>query len=400
MNKRKMITILYVMLFLLPGILYADGPPITAGQIDVPHQTITLSKKQIHQAGKYRYIELTNKQKKQLYKIANTKIPPLLEIITAPYNDCACGLLFYGLWATHDEVQIPDNTLKYLHEYYDDAISVRTISDAAQKMSLSVLNIDMNGNVYQKGVKVNNLTKAILTTSKIPADEKYLFVNTPPIVSDAFTATISNVYINIKDFFVKKDVKVYSYFENEYIINELKGYNKLPSYTAIKINEKIERYRNGCSVSCNTSWKIKASSQGTWKDHAYTVSQLNDALTSTAWVEGVPGHGISEKIIFYDFKSNKGGPIAINGLVLYNGYIKNKDLFEKNSRVKSFVLYVNDEPRYLLHVKDIRDAQKIEFPGILLTDKDEITLSIVDIFGGLKYQDTAITLLLPYYEKI
>ena len=46
------------------------------------------------------------------------------------------------------------------------------------------------------------------------------------------------------------------------------------------------------------------------------------------------------------------------------------------------------------------EAQKINFPEIILKKSDEIVLKIVDIFGGIKYQDTAITLLLPYYEKI
>lgn len=86
-------------------IAHADGPPIKDGQICVPHQTIKLTTEQIDQAGRYRYILLNSEQKTKLHKIAKTNIPLLLEIITVPYNDCSCGMHFYGLWAKNNEVQ-------------------------------------------------------------------------------------------------------------------------------------------------------------------------------------------------------------------------------------------------------------------------------------------------------
>ena len=89
----------------------------------------------------------------------------------------------------------------------------------------------------------------------------------------------------------------------------------------------------------------------------------------------------------------------MNGFLLYNGYIKNEDTFLKNSRVKSFVLYKNGTLLYLLDLLDIKEAQKIIFPHIDLINEDEISLKIVDVYGGIKYQDTALTLLLPCYEE-
>ena len=207
------------------------------------------------------------------------------------------------------------------------------------------------------------------------------------------------MYINIKEFFNDKNFKVFAYFENEYINNELSGYNNLPKFLSEKIEDKIENIKSGCSIDCNTTWGVKSSSFGTWKNYTYKVAQLNDNLINTAWVEGVPGHGINETITFYNFKSKENTPVVLNGFLLYNGYIKSKDLFLKNSRVRSFVLYKNENPLYFLQLIDIMDAQKVSFPDIILNESDKITLKIIDIYGGIKYQDTAITLLLPYKGK-
>jgi len=389
------------------GNTHADGPPIEDGQISVPHQVITLSAKQIDQAGQYRYVLLDYEQREKLHKIADADIPLMLEIITAPYNDCTCGMHFYGLWAANDEVQISNDLLGYLKkldghledlEGYQPPEDFKTVEE---RMSYRNLNIDIYGNVYQKGVKVNNLIQALDVIKNQPEKDmwgNYIYVNTPPL-SKSSIPTIKNVYINIKDFFSKEGFKIFAYFENEYIGNELSGYNRLPTFSAEKIDQKIEEYKNGCSILCNTTWNIKASSTGRWKNDTYDVSLLNDHLIDTAWIEGVPGHGINEKITFSHFKNKEGKPVLLNGFLLYNGFQKSKDLFLKNSRVRSFVLCLNNRPMYLLKLQDVMNAQKITFPEIKLKSMDEIMLKIVDIYGGIQYQDTAISLLFPYYEK-
>ncbi len=411
MKKLLFLSVIISFFLLMLYCSKADGPPIKDGKLSVPYQTIKLTDMQIEQAGKYRYIELNVEQKKKLKKISNCDFPILLEVITIPYNDCACGLTFYGLWSKWNEVQIPNYNLKYLNndikemkEIKEDEFNYyfKDFKSLEKAMYYEGLNIDVKGNIYQKGEIVNNLNKAysnIMNNLKEDYQYKSVFVNTPPLKKKKSIETIKNVYINLKAFFEKKDYEVFAYFENEYINNEINGYDSLKKYTFEVYDKKIEDFKNGCSISCNTSWEIKASSSGNLKYISYPVSQLNDYNKKTAWVEGVPGNGINETIEFYNFRNPKKKDIIINGFLIYNGYQKSKDLFNKNSRVKTLVMYVNEKPLYLLELNDIMQAQKVSFPDLVITVNDNVKLKIVDVYGGIKYQDTAISLLLPYYEK-
>lgn len=401
--------ILFFCICLITARTLADGPPIHNGQISVPYVSLKLSDEQVKQAGIYRYIELSVDQKAALQKIAKTNIPNMLMIITAPYNDCSCGLYLYGLWAKKNEVQIPKSDLEYLHEVdgLDDSeidlYKLKSMDEVKKEMSPTELNIDLSGTVYQKGIVVNNLNNALSILAaearkSDASDEKYVWVNTPPFIDNQTQEKTKTAFINIKKFFSEKGYEVYAYFENEYINNVSKGYNKLPTFDAEPTKVDLSKLNTNCFISCETTWNVNASSYATWKNNKYLVSYLADTLLTTAWVEGMPGHGIDEKITFSNFKNRSGKSVFINGFLIANGFQKSKELFVKNSRIKSFVLLLNDEPKYLLNFSDAMNYQKITFPTVALKPEDTLTLKIIDVYGGVSYQDTGISFLVPYYE--
>lgn len=150
--------------------------------------------------------------------------------------------------------------------------------------------------------------------------------------------------------------------------------------------------RFGCSLGCAIGWEFDASSslpaQG---GNFYSPSNLGDYSLSSAWVEGVKGYGVGEKITI----TIKGSPdqkdIPFTGLDVVNGYAKSRQAWQANSRVKTLKLVHNGQPRFLIHLLDTRTPQSVALPGMRVSGGDILTLEIVEVFPGDKYQDTAIS---------
>lgn len=116
----------------------------------------------------------------------------------------------------------------------------------------------------------------------------------------------------------------------------------------------------------------------------YGSINLTDGRSSTAWVEGAAGDGVGEYIaIEFD------APVSISGMEVANGYGKNADLFEKNSRVRNFGLSTSSGDRQSIELRDERDWQTV---GMSLPEKTKwLVLTISSVYPGWKYQDTAIS---------
>jgi len=399
----KIRTFLILILTTISIIVQADGLPIINGELSIPHIKLKLSSDQVIQAGVFRYIELNEFQKKQLRDTTNRYIPNLLRVVTAPYNDCSCGMIFYGLWSDNYEVQVPKRGLDDLELVIEEGLleEAKNLNELSKNLPIRVLNINLNGDIYQNGKIVNNLAQSI---SKINEDKpeygdgKYIFVNTPPLRKDEVIDKVISSYKNLYKYYTDNGFELYAFFENEYINFKDQGFDELPEYLSKSINIELEKLLNGCSLQCGTSWTTNASSTAKWKDKIYSVDHLTDTLLHTSWVENIPGHGIGESITLSSFRNKSSKDIKINGLIIANGFQKNEDLFLKNSRVKSFLLEVNDQPAYMLHLVDNMGFQMVSFPEIEINSRDTLKLIIIDIFGGIKYQDTSVTMLFPKFE--
>ena len=154
----------------------------------------------------------------------------------------------------------------------------------------------------------------------------------------------------------------------------------------------------------------------------YNVRNLCDGNLNTAWVEGSPDSGIGNVIRFYNpcRKAYK-----VKSLSLINGYAKNESTFKENNRVSCIKVTIthnyapNSSPildggyycgineyyngkviseiTYVFTLKDTSEKQEIIFDYPIPTSW--LTVEILDIHKGTKYDDTAITELKLNYTK-
>lgn len=148
----------------------------------------------------------------------------------------------------------------------------------------------------------------------------------------------------------------------------------------------------GCSWYCGGGpYKITSSSY--LKDEGkttYLPDNIHDFDLFTAWVPDKSNGSIGKKINFH-FK-----PFAprVNEIIIWNGYIKNTDLWKANSRVAKFKMIVNGKPTAILELKDVNNAQSFKINPIQSTDSTKdliLTLEIIEVYKGTKYDDVAVS---------
>lgn len=150
-------------------------------------------------------------------------------------------------------------------------------------------------------------------------------------------------------------------------------------------------YSESCSWYCGgLVGPISASSSLSEK---YKAENIHDFCITTAWVEGEPGNGEGEYIM-YSFPAICPRITAVS---IHNGYIKDKRTWKNNGRVKKLLMYYNDEPYAILNLQDTRDCQTFDVGVLGFHDFKEdtpdwtIKFEILEVYPGDKYQDTAIT---------
>ncbi len=196
----------------------------------------------------------------------------------------------------------------------------------------------------------------------------------------------------------------------------------------------------------------------------YSVENLKNANMENVWIEGVAGYGIGEKVtlklqrytvekptdfgfvgnikdgfrimtkeefdkvdpienqIFYvkdeerkytydeyieltksKVQSGNGYFNSLTGLCIINGYAKNEELFNANSRVKKLKLTIDNDREYIIELEDTMNPQLIDIsysqePSFEVIKPLELTFEILEVYPGEKYQDTVITSILSNTE--
>jgi hypothetical protein len=148
----------------------------------------------------------------------------------------------------------------------------------------------------------------------------------------------------------------------------------------------------GCSWYCGGGpYKITSSSYLKDDDKiTYLPDNIHDFDLFTAWVPDNTNGTIGKKINFH-FK-----PFAprVNEILIWNGYIKNTDLWKSNSRVAKFKMIVNGKPTAILELKDVNNTQSFKINPIQSTDSTKdliLTLEILEVYKGTKYDDVAVS---------
>ena len=155
----------------------------------------------------------------------------------------------------------------------------------------------------------------------------------------------------------------------------------------------------GCSWYCGerVDTVVATSSLPQQGKYNYDVKNIFDLNYKTAWVEGVPGYGIGERIT-YTFP---GDHPRVTQIIVVNGYVISEEAWFNNSRVKTLNVYFNNELFATLHLKDTKNDQVFEFDpiGYLHTDKFKgadtpkwtLIFEIVEVYEGDVYDDTVIS---------
>lgn len=132
-----------------------------------------------------------------------------------------------------------------------------------------------------------------------------------------------------------------------------------------------------------------------------------------AWAEGVEGVGIGEyiaydQIVFSGSLIESGenrilragrygndGYIDYTQICIVNGYARDAEVWQENGRVKTFMLYVNDQPYARLALEDTINPQYFTIPqgDIRVANGGEVTFKFVieDVYSGTMHEDTCIT---------
>jgi hypothetical protein len=83
---------------------------------------------------------------------------------------------------------------------------------------------------------------------------------------------------------------------------------------------------------------------------------------------------------------------------IYNGNLKNKNLWNEYSRAKNIKLYVNDKPYIILKLDDTSASQSFTLDLIDFSKLSSLKFEILDIYPGSKYKNIAISEL--YLSKV
>ncbi|WP_237223182.1 NADase-type glycan-binding domain-containing protein [Spirochaeta thermophila] len=128
---------------------------------------------------------------------------------------------------------------------------------------------------------------------------------------------------------------------------------------------------------------IFASSELKEGDITYTVKNLRSIDLETPWVEGAKGNGIGESITIKN--------TVLDSLILFSGYLSYKKpyLYTQNARPKKIRVACKEIGfEKVFDVADTPNPQVLEFGRLI--DMKDITITIIDVYPGTKYEDMCI----------
>ncbi|MDD3036298.1 hypothetical protein [Bacteroides sp.] len=175
---------------------------------------------------------------------------------------------------------------------------------------------------------------------------------------------------------------------------------------ALKSSELIDGKENywdiigvSCSFYCACGLGELSASSELKPQHglSYRAQNAHDLSYRTAWIEGVPGYGAGEYLVYRFPPENP----RITDVIIINGYVKSDKAWRENSRVKRLKMYVDGKPYAILNLQDSKDQQIFAVEPIGHSNRTDENLSkmsdivlkfeIVEVYPGEKYDDTAIT---------
>jgi len=312
-----------------------------------------------------------------------------------------------------------DGECKYL---YMESLENIELIVRSKKFSINLLSVRDVNNAFFKGLRVKQFEDAIKNRNIVFRDSELIMYRKDWEIRGHFSffnCTIKNIAydtfyrsncsglkIENCDLYLQGDnfnEYYYSGLTNCNIYNssgELiqTDYNGYYPSTPLKIKSEVYLYENNDNF-CSSLVEYSASSN--LKDQngiSYAVSNLTSYFdvidTAYAWVEGVEGNGIGEKINF-NFVRVWDDWTFWGDFCIVNGYTKDTLTWKNNSRVKSFNVYRNGILIAFVHLEDTMVSQTINLHKAIGKNEpaigDVFTFEIAEVYEGDIYEDTAIS---------
>uniref|UniRef100_UPI003F67AB76 NADase-type glycan-binding domain-containing protein n=1 Tax=Paenibacillus sp. IHBB 3054 TaxID=3425689 RepID=UPI003F67AB76 len=136
----------------------------------------------------------------------------------------------------------------------------------------------------------------------------------------------------------------------------------------------------------------------------YTITNMFDGKLNTAWVEGAKGTGIGETLTL-ELKPGT----YVDGVRIINGYMKSKESYENNARIKtirlSYLVRTNNKSEWITEDVDLADlpfdSKKVadqnsiyllsQQIGQIDQEVSKIKLTILSTYPGKKFVDTCVS---------
>ncbi len=126
--------------------------------------------------------------------------------------------------------------------------------------------------------------------------------------------------------------------------------------------------------------------------NSYGVQHLFEGTGTSAWVEGKPGQGVGEWVVV-EFDGQR----LIKGVEIHNGYQKNADIYQKNSRVRRLRVVFSQGESRTFTLQDQLGAQTLTFDRPIKAYWAQFIID--EVYAGSKYTDTALSRLLVASER-
>ncbi len=121
----------------------------------------------------------------------------------------------------------------------------------------------------------------------------------------------------------------------------------------------------------------------------YPALNAYDGNLSTAWAEGASGFGYGESITFnFDY-------CQVAELEIYAGYQKDTNRYTRNNRPSKIAVYLDGNYAGTYSLDDVEDVQTVVLDEAAYAS--ELTIEILDVYSGSKYDDTCISEVNIYY---
>ncbi|UTY33367.1 NADase-type glycan-binding domain-containing protein [Treponema putidum] len=128
----------------------------------------------------------------------------------------------------------------------------------------------------------------------------------------------------------------------------------------------------------------------------YGIENLCYMRQDSPWVEGVDGWGIGESFVIKTQRNNDDKYI-----LLMNGYISasNPKLYDENGRIKKILVegVISGKKKEFI-IKDTPHPQTVDIS--FLYRQEDVKVTILDVYKGTKYQDTAIHFMILWRTEV